>query len=436
MSIEYVPGIWDYLGQAFGNVSTAIERNRATDKADARYEEERKRQKVLQIAQMVKDGSMDSVTANNDPDVKALGYRFAPSPHEVARNIMKNPMGTPVQVPDISKYVAPTGIGAMPTPITPVTTYKPYTADERSYAGLSPESAVRLEDITNRYLAKGPSSVTQAEAIAAKLKTPADIQADRQKQLQPLLTEAATRHVDQITLDSNINPFDVKQLRSKAAALTERAYQNWLAEAQQNGSLSSMTPEDRAYAKSYFSTAMTEKVKEAQAAKQRMDEIMAGRGGQNDKSVAVYSALTNVADDFDRQAKERTSGTLGTMAMMGDPSKMSPEMLQERRAIEGLRAQASTYRQNALGVLIGKVDPTKFNAAPGTLPAVTTTTPGKPSPTGTPNIEEVRKRIIEGGATLDDAKKYLLDAGLITQEQYNMLKAAVEQALRRKAQGI
>lgn len=431
MPVIQQPGIWDYLGQAFGQTAGTIQDKRKEDK-------ERMRMKVNQIAQMVQSGQMDPEVANKDPDVAAMGFKFAATPQSTARKIMASPQGMPTQIPDLSKFIAPTGIGSTPTPIGMTTANKPWSAEERYFANMPSEAAIKTDTVAGKIadiklkLSQG-QSVSPTDAALAGVKTGSDLELERQAKLDPVLKDAATRHVDTAINTAGLDTSNAQVLRRQAATLAKSAYDNYVRESEGPGSIMKLSPEDKAYAKSFFDAAVRDQVKQAEEVANRLKLANVGRGDA--RAAAIYSDLITTSKSLIQDAQKRVADSpLGSFIMSASAEQLAknPEWVAFRQEIEGIYQQASDYRRLAADALLGKgVDVkaiqgletggTSRQSAPVTTKGTTPTPPGQ-----TINLEAVKQRILAGQATLADVKKYLLDADLITQEQYNMLAAALK----------
>ncbi len=416
MTVQQVPGIWDYLGQAFGVVGGGLQAAKAEKKADTRYEEERRLKKVLSIAEMVKAGLMDSTAANMDPDVRASGYKFSATPQETARNIMKSPLGTAQPAPDISKYLAPTGIGSMPTPIGQTTLNKPWSPEERAYAGMPSEAAIagdKLAGITTglktKYVQGGDVTPQQASAIGVK--TPLQIQAEQRESVDKLVGRKAEEHIAGV-LNSmpNLNTMDAAGLRRNAKAITTAAYNNYMQEAQRTGSLSGLTPADLEYTKSTFEKAIREYIDTAEKGAFELKKAAIGRG--NDQMVALYRELTNTGEGYDARLKVILSDPLSLAATATPPEKLNPQLRARLEEIESLKRAASTYKSVANKVLAGKVAPKDIDTLLNT----------EGTSSGGPDIAGMTQMIKSGQATTADLDA-LVTAGQVTPEQAAQVKA-------------
>lgn len=394
MPVIQTPGFWDYLGQAFGQTGATLMEQRKEDR-------ERKRMKVAQIAQMVQSGQMDPEVANKDPDVVAMGFKFAPTPQSVARKIMASPQGTPVQVPDLSKFLAPTGIGSTPTPIGTTTMYKPWSPEERYFSNTPSESTIKTDQVAGKIadikmrLAQG-QPVSSAEAALAGVKTPSDLELDRRSKLDPILKDAATRHVDTTINAAKLDTNNPQILRRHAATLAKSAYENYVKESEGPGSIMKLSPEDKAYAKSFFDAAVREQVKQAEEVANRLRLANVGRG--DSRTVALFTSLNNTADDIYKAVEAFDKSTIG-MAVAATPADKLANNPQLVAAAEERRKNleiAAGYRKAARDLIRGKLD----MAAVDSLEAGKTTEPSSTTPppqAGTADLppEELRN-IISG----------------------------------------
>lgn len=357
MPVINEPGFWDYLGQGLGNFGNSI-------REFQQQKEEKRRMKVQQISQMVSSGQMDPMIANQDPDIKAAGINFAPTPQSVSRQIAMSPQGRP----DLSKYIAPTGPGS---PVT-IPAMKPWSDDMRRFAGQPTSAQLAAEDLinkktalTSKYLAD-PGSLTQPQASVIGVKTPQELQVEQRKGMEPLITSAADRFVDEAIAKAGLSLSDPKALRRQAGTLAEAAYNSFLADAGTSGSMMGNTPEDKAYARTFFASAMQNYVKQAEGLSHELRKAQISAGGQSQsEAVRIYSALTATADDYQRQAKDLASSPMGMAAMATDPSKMTPQIKSIRDEIIAAQAAAAKHRKIAVQVLSGKISPSAVSQLMG-----------------------------------------------------------------------
>lgn len=353
MPTEMVPGFFDFLGQGLSGVATTIQDKR-------KREEDKERDEIERTARLVAQGLMDPQTANALPIAQKFGLKFAETPMSTARSLLQQ---GPTVTPDLSKYVAPTAgmTGSITGPEFDVR--PPGTADQRAFAGL-PSAGALAADETNAMLSRYKSryfkdaSPEQLE-VASGLPSIGKVQRDARKELDPILTASADRHIDTLLNSTQIDLTDAKALRRSATALANQAYQNYLQEAAADGSIQSMSPQDKAYARSFFQKSIADRAKEADDAQFRLRIAREGRGGTEDaQAVRLYSALTATADDFDRQVKELRAGTLGTVVstISDEAIAKQPHLLALRDQIRAAEQSASKYRRNALKALAGKLD--------------------------------------------------------------------------------
>ena len=421
MPTERVAGIWDFLGQGMGNVAAVMKDKR--DRSDMKEREEAQR-----IQNLVAQGLMDSATANNLPISKKLGLQFQTTPQEMARRLM----GTPATVMpefDVSKYVS-TGPGAALSGLTGQVSKMPAgTPDERAFAGLPSAGALSGDALTNtintaktRYF--GTATPGQA-ASALNLPTASEVESKQRKDLDPLITSAAERHVDTVLNAAGIDLMDAPSLRRNATALANKAYEDYLAEASASGNMTSLTPEKKAYAKTFFQKAISDAVKTATDASLKLQMAREGRAGQNDKSIQLYNALTATADDFDRQAKELRGSPMGMVMSVTPADKLAaqPHLQGLANQVRGFEEQARTYRKNALKAIAGKLDVNALDMSGGAPPPAA-------APSGSqPNFsnEEFNQAVSMMRKIAPDQQAAVLEQrrGLLSPSDYEKLKKAL-----------
>lgn len=359
MPVERVPGFWDYLSQG---ASGAAETLRSVQ----RDKEERERQQLQMIQSMVSSGMMDSITANAQPVVKARGMQFAPTPQEVARRLMKQGSTTIPEI-NISQFISPQrSLSAMPA-VGPGVTMPAGTPDERSYANLPSAGALEgdkltamLSGIKNRYFqTASPGQVAATQGLV----TDDEVELGKRAKLDPVVTAAATRYVDQVVNAANLDFTKPEIIRKNATTLANQAFQQYVKDAGEAGNIISKSPESIAYTKAFFASEVANLVKRAEDAQLKLRLAATQSGGNQDKSIQIYNGLTATADDYQREAND-------LMKQFNDPTFAilnKPEAAAAQQRIGELRAAATLYRQNALKVLTGKgIDPSSFAPPPGT----------------------------------------------------------------------
>lgn len=241
MPIEHIPSFWDYLNQGLMQGDTAYNQSRAVEQA-------KQQQQFQNLATLYSMGAADSGTLNANPVFQKMGVTVQPSQPEMRRGIIARDAAPNIQVP--------TGISNGPVPVTvPVKTAKPVSDTERVAAGLPTEGQLAESQVASRK-AKAILAMASGQplddnmAAAFGLKTPGDLEAERMTKIDPLVGQAAERHVATV-INGLGGRIDSKNIRT----IADMAFQNYLQQ-RAVSRLGRMTPQEQEYARSFFSKAV------------------------------------------------------------------------------------------------------------------------------------------------------------------------------------
>ena len=392
-----VPSIFDYLGQG---IQQGVQ-----DYHQAKAENDRKdAEQANFMGSLLQSGAIDSDTFNANPLVQKMGVKVAPTTFEMKRKIAASPDVDP-------------------------SSGKPWTPEQRSYAGLKPvevqnaeiasaKTSLNLDDIKQRY-AKG-EDVNETEAAAIGLPTKETLQEGRQVAQSQYMSTVGKSY-----LDAALGPVQSANAGRIPTggwqAIAGQAYDKFAADRAAHG----LPPMPQA--QSYFTTQLLDRYNEQVVNDAKMRAAQNAGRNSLDPTDRRIAAWTNIIESRRKQLDDLISGDKLLQFKLQDPgSAKDPNVLKFNAISKSIDDATNSQMLLAGGVVdretagllgVGTAAPTN---SPG---PVGSSTPPKVQASGA-DVQGIIDAIKGKQASLSDAQK-LVTAGKLTQSEFQQVQNAV-----------
>lgn len=425
MGVTVVPDFWSQLGQALSQGSQAYSNTKQQIADNQSRQEQLDMQRAQFIADMVDRGEMDAGTANKLPVAQKFGIKFQPSVAEQRRKLIS--AHSAVNLPSSLAGVPGPGVN-LPSPAA----VPAGTPDQRAALGLPSTAQITaqniqqtLDNLRSKYISQGPTGLSDSQLTSIGQPTQEQQQITDRANLDKILAPAADRYtsgiINNLSIDTTTDA-GLAKLTRQAASVSKAAYQQYLKDQAAAGSQTSLSPKDKAYAKSFFDNAVAQTI---QTARQRNQAARVSMG-RVDTPVQTFTALRQQAADIDRQIQDlRDKNPQITNIDPADLDK-NPAWKAISDQINSLTALSTEYKKaasEAIAPLVGTSGiNTKLNAPPAAKPTASAL-----PPTGQIKLldpQAAAKRILNGTASKADLDALLKNKN-ITQDNYDKVMSAV-----------